>query len=270
MTGADEGAVLKFRNPDLNSPTKWIQILPGVGPAGPQGPTGAAGPTGATGATGPQGPPGTGGGGGGGVAISTDAGNLIVAGTDGNALYTGVASFGTVATARNLVALTGQFAQLTVVGDASDTTTWPHRLRFNYNNGTRVRRTGFFNEFGEIRSIAAQLNSVAAQFYGKEFAADGTRDVTTPIIEITDDRETKTRLFAVFSGGNAIHSGQLTVAAGGAVITGSVAVTGNVSASGTITSTGNVIAPNVGASRISSGTAAPSAPAVGDVWVDTN
>jgi hypothetical protein len=52
---------------------------PIVGPAGPQGPigaTGSAGPAGATGPQGPQGSPGP-------TAVSTDAGNTAVIGTDG-------------------------------------------------------------------------------------------------------------------------------------------------------------------------------------------
>ena len=73
-------ASLAYRDPGTGS---WVN-LPTVGPPGPQGPAGPTGPSGAngtigvdgaTGPTGPVGPPGP-------NAVSADAGNAAVLGTD--------------------------------------------------------------------------------------------------------------------------------------------------------------------------------------------
>jgi hypothetical protein len=156
----------------------------------------------------------------------------------------GDVSHGTATVPVELVAGTDVLGNLTIVKDATPTANWPERLRFNYDDGTRVRRTGYFNEYGEIRSIAAKTNTTAARFYGKEFTADGTRDVTVPVLQVSDDRNLNTNLFAVYGDGDVYVAKDVQIV-------------------------GNVTAANIGV-KVTSGTSPPVAPAVGDVWVDTN
>jgi hypothetical protein len=164
---------------------------------------------------------------------------MLTRGSDNGAFFDGTTLMGALATARSLTALNVVLGNLTVLNDGTDNSTWPERLRFNYNNNAgKTRRTGYFNEFGELRSISALLTGCALRVYGKEFVGDGTRDPTAPIIEVSDDRDTRTRLFAVFSGGNAVFSGPVT-------------------------------APNIGVKIGTLGPTAPGSPSVGDVWIDT-
>jgi hypothetical protein len=156
----------------------------------------------------------------------------------------GDVSHGTADTPVELVALTDVLGNLNIRNDNTATSSWPERLRFNYDDGTRIRRTGYFNEYGEIRAIAAKATTVALRCYSKEFTADGNRDMTVPVLQVSDDRNLNTNLFAVYGDGD-------------------VFVAKDVQA------VGNVTANNIGV-KVSTGTSPPLAPAVGDVWVDTN
>jgi len=177
------------------------------------------------------------------LVVSTDPGNLIVVGTDSGAMFNGNALMGTLALARNLDGDTGYFAHLTIVNDGTATGTWPERLRFNYNDGTKTRRTGYFNEYGEIRSIAARLNTTAARFYGQEFTADGARNLTVPILQVSDDRNLNTNLFAVYGDGKVVALGSMQTA--GFQSLGNINASGDITAGGNITSGAQILGDTV-------------------------
>lgn len=204
---------------------------------------------------------------GGGSGVSVQAGNILTNGSDGKAFFTSAPITGTGTTTRQLTApVTDIFANITVVDDSSDPNTWIERQTFWFDSGGFRHRTGYFNEYGEIRSVAGRGNTVAARFFAKENLSDPiTRSTTVPIFEVCDDRTNRNRLFSVTSTGSGGASQTLvnfgnpagTLPSETFHVTGSARITGTIAAS------------NID-KKISSGTTAPSSPAVGDVWVDTN
>jgi hypothetical protein len=70
-----------------------------------------------------------------------------------------------------------QFVRVNIPDDASDTNTWPDRLVF-YFNGTR---TGYHNEYGEIRARAAKPSTVALRTQGH------ASNVSTDVLQVTSD-----------------------------------------------------------------------------------
>lgn len=85
----------------------------------------------------------------------------------------------------------------TVTDDGTDSTTWIDRLvyRFVPVSGT-ARKTTFFNEYGELRTAPAKENTTGARFYVKETPTNpsAARDLTVPVVELMDDRVTRTSL----------------------------------------------------------------------------
>jgi hypothetical protein len=67
-----------------------------------------------------------------------------------------------------------------VQGDGSDPSTWPDRFAFAFKpSGGSARQTGFFNEYGELRSQAALNTSVALRAMGTGSSSGRIFDVLT-------------------------------------------------------------------------------------------
>lgn len=128
------------------------------------------------------------------------------------------------------------FARVNITDDASPTSGWPDRLAF-YFSGTR---TGYHNEYGELRARPGKVNTVALR--AMKWASASTVD----IFEVTDS--TASTLYFTVS--------PTTISA-----TIPIDSTANISTTGTVTGS------NIG-NKVTASSAAPVAPAVGDVWVD--
>lgn len=140
----------------------------------------------------------------------------------------------------NLTDLPNQkLGRVDILADGTNSATWPDRLAFYFTPvaGTATR-TGYHNEYGELRARPALSTTVAL----RAMAYTGNPS-TQNIFEVTNQGQT-----ATFLG-----------------ISPSTAAFGV-----PVTSTGTITATNISTNKVSTGTAAPSSPAVGDVWVDTN
>jgi len=128
-----------------------------------------------------------------------------------------------------------RFARVDITDDASATSGWPDRFAF-YFSGTR---TGYHNEYGELRARPAKNNTVAlrAMYFGSGSAN---------IFEVAPSAA-GTEYFAVSSTA--------------ASFTVPVSSTQNISTTGTVTGS------NIGA-KVTASSTAPSSPATGDVWID--
>jgi hypothetical protein len=74
--------------------------------------------------------------------------------------------FGDVVTLPDSVTL---FARVNIPDDASDTATWPDRLAFYFNSV----RTGYFNEYGELRARPGKTNTVALRAFSHASGSSG-------------------------------------------------------------------------------------------------
>jgi hypothetical protein len=121
------------------------------------------------------------------------------------------------------------FARVNIPVDPVNTISnlWPDRLAF-YFEGTR---TGYFNEYGEIRARSAKATTQALRVAG--FLGGSTGN----ILEVTAFAQGTIR-FAVSE-----TAGVFTVP---------------------------VSAPNIGANRVTVGATAPTSPAINDAWIDTS
>jgi hypothetical protein len=128
------------------------------------------------------------------------------------------------------------FARVNITDDASDTSLWPDRLAF-YFNGVR---TGYHNEYGELRARPGKINTVA--FRVQRWSGASTVD----IMQVTS-ADNLTLYFTV----------------GPTSITASVPI----SSTANISTTGTVSGSNIG-NKVTASSTAPASPSVGDVWVD--
>lgn len=119
-----------------------------------------------------------------------------------------------------------QFLRVNVPDDGSPTGSWPDRLAF-YFNGTR---TGYHNEYGELRARPAKNSTVALRAMGSSGGSNGD------IFQVTASDNTTIR-FAVSE----------------------TDITANVP----------IVSPNLPA-KITVSDTAPSSPADGDIWFDTS
>jgi len=62
-----------------------------------------------------------------------------------------------------------QFLRVNIPNDGSDTATWPDRMAFYYTN----IRTGYHNEYGELRARPAKSNTVALRAMGYSSGSSG-------------------------------------------------------------------------------------------------
>jgi hypothetical protein len=129
-----------------------------------------------------------------------------------------------------------KFARVDITNDGSSSSGWPDRFAFYYS-GTR---TGYHNEYGELRARPAKTNTVALRAMGH---ASGS---TVNIFEVAPT-STGTEMLAV----------SLT----------EVVVNVPLNSTDDIATTGTVTGSNIGA-KVTASSSAPSSPAVGDVWID--
>lgn len=135
-----------------------------------------------------------------------------------------------------------RFARVDIQDDASPTGSWSDRLAFFFS-GTR---TGYFNEYGELRARPAKSNTVALR--AMKWAGSSSVD----IFEVTSSTPP--------SSGGVLYFG---VAPDGATISVPLNSTAD------IATTGNVTASNIG-SKVTASSTPPANPTVGDVWIDTS
>ncbi len=129
-----------------------------------------------------------------------------------------------------------KFTRVDITDDSSATSGWPDRMAF-YFSGVR---TGYHNEYGELRARPAKSSTVAL----RAMKWNGTS--TSNIFEVTNQDQTVT----YFSVSNS-----------------AMASTVAFSSTANISTTGTVSGSNIGA-KVTASSSAPSSPATGDVWVD--
>lgn len=155
-----------------------------VGPEGPEGPQGLQG---IQGEQGPQGEPGPAGADG---AIATDAPSdgqqyarqngawaVVLGGGDTSGLLP-KESLSADGTTADLDPSTEWVGRWDITDDASPTAGWPDRLSFRFDG----ERTGWFNEYGEIRATAAKDATIPLKVNAKSPTA------TARILQVNDDQ----------------------------------------------------------------------------------
>jgi hypothetical protein len=93
----------------------------------------------------------------------------------------------------------GVVETFTIHDDNTSTSSWVNRWVFQFleaSVGAVARATTHLNEYGELRVAPAKYNTVAARFFTKIFPNNPTtaRDMTVPVVELMDDRTTRTSL----------------------------------------------------------------------------
>lgn len=93
----------------------------------------------------------------------------------------------------------GVLETVTIHDDGTTTSNWVNRWVFQFLEnvgGAIARATTHVNEYGELRVAPAKSNTVAARFFTKIFPNNPTtaRDMTVPVVELMDDRTTRTSL----------------------------------------------------------------------------
>ncbi len=69
-----------------------------------------------------------------------------------------------------------RFMEFSIHDDGTNTLNWPDRLQFRIESAANsgvFTRTGGFNEYGEMRSDAARINTVAARVHGHQDGSTG-------------------------------------------------------------------------------------------------
>jgi hypothetical protein len=69
-----------------------------------------------------------------------------------------------------------RFMEFVIHDDGTNTLNWPDRLQFRIESAANsgvFTRTGGFNEYGELRSDAARINTVAARVHGHQDGSTG-------------------------------------------------------------------------------------------------
>lgn len=110
-----------------------------------------------------------------------------------------ISQFNNVAT---LASMTDFFGRYTIPDDGASGE-WPNRWEFIFapNAGWPAHRTFFLNEYGEVRITPARHNTVPLRIFTKEQRAFSGRDLSVPIIMVSDNRDDRNTLFAVDGNG---------------------------------------------------------------------
>lgn len=74
-----------------------------------------------------------------------------------------------------LASSSDRFAEVQIPDDGTSSSGWPDRLAFYFWNGSAFIRTGYFNEFGEVRGRKAKTSTVSARF--QDHASTSTVDI---------------------------------------------------------------------------------------------
>lgn len=127
-------------------------------------------------------------------------------------------------------------ARVNIVDDATSTSSWIDRLAF-YFNGTR---SGYFNEYGELRARPAKASTVA--FRAMKWSGASTVD----IFQVSNSDNSQTYL---------------------GVGPTRVNVTLPIQSNADITTTGVLSGSNIG-NKVTASVSPPVSPSIGDIWVD--
>lgn len=141
-----------------------------------------------------------------------------------------------------------QLVNWTIVDDGSSTAGWPNRLSvwFNPVTGTTME-TFALNEYGEARHQPGKPNTVASRWFsGATAGAYTARDKSVPLLEVMDDRATRTHKAGIYPDGDADFAKDVTVG-------------------GDLTTAGLLL----GGRRITAGPTPPASPAPGDIHILT-
>lgn len=99
-----------------------------------------------------------------------------------------------------LVASTDKVASIQITDDGTATGSWPNRLEFLFKPvSLTAKLTSYFNEYGEFRGVSGKVDTVPFRLFGKNAPGDAAH--TANIIEVDDDRTTRTVLFSVATDG---------------------------------------------------------------------
>ena len=146
------------------------------------------------------------------------------------------------------IAASEQLVTWTIADDGSPTAGWPNRLSviFDPQSGADVEVFAL-NEYGEPRVTPAKANTVGFRlFSGLNSTAYTARDKSVPLIEVMDDRTTRTHKVGIYPDGDADFAKDV---AGG----------------GDLTTAGLLL----GGRRITAGPTPPASPAPGDIHILT-
>lgn len=85
---------------------------------------------------------------------------------------------------------------ISITDDATPTSGWINRWgsRFRDSAVSAWRNVTQLNEYGELRVSPAKSNTTGARFFSKELASHPARDMNVPVVELMDDRTTRTSL----------------------------------------------------------------------------
>lgn len=93
--------------------------------------------------------------------------------------------------------------QIFVTGDGTPTGDWLNRFEkyFRMNSGESFRLVQWYNEYLEWRGAPARSNTVGWRIFTKIDNTDPARNMTTPIMEMQDNRNWRNRLWALMPDG---------------------------------------------------------------------
>lgn len=104
----------------------------------------------------------------------------------------------------------GYVESVTVQDDGTASTTWVERLMYKFKEvGGLVRNVFYLNEYGEVRVSPARHNTTALRVFVKEFANNPVeaRSTTVPVMEVMDNRTTRTSLWGIVGDGTMVVGG---------------------------------------------------------------
>lgn len=108
-----------------------------------------------------------------------------------------------------LVASTEQSNSFTINDDNTPTTNWPNRWEWSFKPfGQAAKLVSWVNEYGELRCSPGKNNTVPFRAFSKINPGDQAH--TGPLIEIQDDRVTRTTKFSVDADGVVMAQGAIT------------------------------------------------------------
>lgn len=100
----------------------------------------------------------------------------------------------------------------TVVNDGTSSSGWLNREEFYYDatvGGGAPKLTSFKNEYGEYRGVPGKHNTVPFRLFERNANTDTAHDSNVPMLEIMDDRGTRTSLWSLVDAGNGYYQNQV-------------------------------------------------------------
>lgn len=132
-------------------------------------------------------------------AIGTDVKNLI---TKTSSAFKGIVT--------ELDGSDDQIGAWTVQDDGTSTSNWPNRFEMWFKTvGGVSRRTFLLNEYGEVRIAPAKSNTIPFRVFQKELNTDASRNMSVPLMEVMDDRITRTVIWQLMPDGTIMLGSQV-------------------------------------------------------------